>query len=314
MDSNLAAEDLGVQSINTDSVAASPLKTALKKLSRNKLAIGCLVILLLEILMVLMAPMLSRYSPEDADVRIRLAPGIWALLDKSSPDAAAYVHGHFLGTDYLGRDMFSRLLWGGRVSLTVGFFSTSMGFVIGVILGLLAGYYPKLDNPIMRVMDLLFTFPSILLAILIVAMLGVSLFNTMLAISIWSIPNFARMTRGKVLQIKEEDYILAVRSIGAGGARIIFAHVLHNCLPIIIVIATMRMATSIISIATLSYLGMGVPPPTPEWGGLIASARPYMWDRPSLIILPGIAVTITVICFNILGDKLRDILDPSLKD
>jgi peptide/nickel transport system permease protein len=122
------------------------------------------------------------------------------------------------------------------------------------------------------------------------------------------------MTRGKVLQIKEEDYILAARSIGGGGFRIIFGHVLRNCLPIIIVVATMRMATSIISIATLSYLGLGVPPPTPEWGGLIASAKSYMWERPSLIILPGIAVTITVICFNILGDKLRDILDPSLKD
>ena len=136
----------------------------------------------------------------------------------------------------------------------------------------------------------------------------------MLAISIWSIPNFARMTRAQVLQIKEQDYILAVRSLGAGGFRIIFGHILKNCLPIIIVIATMRMATSIISIATLSYLGLGVPPPTPEWGGLIASAKLYMWERPSQIILPGMMVTITVICFNILGDKLRDILDPSLKD
>ena len=297
-----------------DSSKRSPFRIAFIKLRKNKLAVACLIILVAEIALVLLAPKIASYSPEETDVRRRLAPGIWALLKKDSNDAAAYVPGHFFGTDYLGRDIFSRLLWGGRISLTVGFFSTLMGLFFGVILGLLAGYYPKLDNPIMRVMDLLFTFPSILLAILIVAMLGVSLFNTMLAISIWSIPNFARMTRGQVLQIKEQDYILAIRSIGAGGFRIIFGHILKNCLPIIIVIATMRMATSIISIATLSYLGLGVPPPTPEWGGLIASAKLYMWERPSQIILPGMMVTITVICFNILGDKLRDILDPSLKD
>jgi peptide/nickel transport system permease protein len=290
-----------------------PVQTALEKLAKNKLAVFCLAVLLAEITLVLLSPQIAPFAPEAADVRIRLAPGIWALLGNSE-EAASYVPGHYFGTDYLGRDVLSRLLWGGRISLAVGFFSTLLGLSLGVILGLLAGYYRRLDNVIMRVMDLLFTFPNILLAILIVAMLGVSLLNTMLAISIWSIPNFARMTRGKVLQIKEEDYILAVRSLGAGGTRIIFGHILHNCLPVIIVVATMRMATSIISIATLSYLGLGVPPPTPEWGGLIASAKSYMWERPSLIILPGIAVTVTVICFNILGDKLRDILDPSLKD
>jgi peptide/nickel transport system permease protein len=291
-----------------------PVLSALEKLVKNKLALVCFVVLLTEIVLVLLSPQIAPFAPEAADVRIRLAPGFWALLGNNSENAVDYVPGHYFGTDYLGRDVLSRLPWGGRVSLAVGFFSTLLGLTLGVILGLLAGYYPQLDNVIMRVMDLLFTFPNILLAILIVAMLGVSLSNTMLAISIWSIPNFARMTRGKVLQIKEEDYILAVRSLGAGGTRIIFGHILHNCLPVIIVVATMRMATSIISIATLSYLGLGVPPPTPEWGGLIASAKSYMWERPSLIILPGIAVTITVICFNILGDKLRDILDPSLKD
>jgi peptide/nickel transport system permease protein len=136
----------------------------------------------------------------------------------------------------------------------------------------------------------------------------------MLAISIWSIPSFARMVRGRVLQLKEEDYIMATRSLGATDARILLIHILKNCLPTIIVIATMRMATSIISISTLSYLGMGVTPPMPEWGGMIAAAKEYMWQRPSMIFIPGIAVMITVICFNILGDKLRDILDPSLRD
>jgi peptide/nickel transport system permease protein len=205
-------------------------------------------------------------------------------------------------------------MYGGRISLMVGFVSTAMGLAVGVLCGLLAGYYKQLDNPIMRVMDILFTFPGILLAMLIIAMFGVSTFNAMLAISIWSIPSFARMVRGRVLQLKEEDYIMATRSLGATDARILLIHILKNCLPTIIVIATMRMATSIISISTLSYLGMGVTPPMPEWGGMIAAAKEYMWQRPSMIFIPGIAVMITVICFNILGDKLRDILDPSLRD
>ena len=222
--------------------------------------------------------------------------------------------GYLLGTDNLGRDTLSRLLWGGRVSLTVGVVSTAMGLFLGVILGMLAGYYPKLDNPIMRFMDLLFTFPGVLLAMLIIGMLGPSTFNATLAISIWSVPSFARMVRGKVLQIKQEDYILAIRSLGATDFRIIFFHVLKNALPLIIVIATMRMASSIISISTLSYLGMGVPAPAPEWGSMIATGKGFMWEAPELIIIPGVAVMITVICFNILGDKLRDILDPSLRD
>lgn len=289
------------------------LKGALRKLLKNKLATICFVVLLAEIIIVLLAPWIAPFSPEEANVTIKLAPGIWAKWT-NAPDANRYVEGHVLGTDHLGRDVLSRLIWGGRISLMVGFVSTLMGLVVGVFFGLLAGYYRKLDNLIMRFMDLLFTFPGILLAMLIIAMLGVSTFNAMLAISIWSVPNFARMVRGKVLQIKEEDYIMAVRATGATDARIIFVHILKNCMPIIIVIATMRMATSIISISTLSYLGMGVPPPAPEWGGMIASAKEYMWKRASLIVIPGIAVMITVICFNILGDKLRDILDPSLKD
>ena len=190
----------------------------------------------------------------------------------------------------------------------------ALPILAGTVCGLLAAYYPKLDNPIMRVMDLLFTFPSILLAMLIIAMLGVNAFNTMLAISVWSIPSFARMVRGKALQVKEEDYIMATRSLGAKDSRILFVHILKNCLPVIIVTATMRIASSIISISTLSYLGMGVAPPMPEWGDMISAGKEYLWNHPSLTFIPGITVMVTVICFNILGDKLRDILDPSLKD
>ena len=289
-------------------------KTAVNKLLRNKLAVLCFAVLIVEILLVLLAGVIAPFEPEAVDASIKLAPGFWAQWSKDPVEAAKYVPGHLFGTDHLGRDVLSRLLYGGRISLAVGFCSTAMGLFFGVILGMLAGYYPKLDNIIMRFMDLLFTFPGTLLAMLIMAMLGASTFNAMLAISIWSIPSFARMIRGKVLQIKQEDYVMAVKSLGASDFRIIFGHILQNALPLIIVIATMRMASSLISISTLSYLGMGVPAPAPEWGSMIANGKNYMWQRPSLIVIPGIAVIITVICFNILGDKLRDILDPSLKD
>ncbi len=292
----------------------NPVRTAFQKLWKNKLATVCFFVLMAEILMVIFAPVIAPYDYAAQDPSIKLRPGFWAINSDDPNPQNQYVEGHILGTDNYGRDIFSRLLYGGRISLMVGFVSTAMGLAVGVVCGLLAGFYKKLDNPIMRVMDMLFTFPGILLAMLIIAMFGVSTFNAMLAISIWSIPSFARMVRGKVLQLKEEDYIMATRSLGARDSRIIFIHILKNCLPTIIVIATMRMATSIISISTLSYLGMGVTPPMPEWGGMIAVGKEYMWQRPSMIFIPGIAVMITVICFNILGDKLRDILDPSLRD
>lgn len=292
----------------------NPFATAFAKLTKNKLATICFFVLLIEIIMVVFAPFIAPYGYEEQDPANRLRPGFWAIGTDDPNPQNQYAEGHILGTDNYGRDIFSRLLYGGRISLMVGFVSTAMGLFVGVLCGLLAGYYPKLDNPIMRVMDILFTFPGILLAMLIIAMFGVSTFNAMLAISIWSIPSFARMVRGKVLQLKEEDYIMATRSLGARDGRILFIHILKNCLPTIIVIATMRMGSSIISISTLSYLGMGVTPPMPEWGGMIAAAKEYMWQRPSMIFIPGLAVMITVVCFNILGDKLRDILDPNLRD
>lgn len=290
------------------------VSAAFQKLLKNKLATVCFFVLIVLIILVAAAPLVTPYLPEDTDVTSRLAPGFWGKWSKNPADVMKVKADHPLGTDHLGRDMLSRLSYGGPTSLLVGLVSTGMGLFWGVIFGMLAGFYKRLDNIIMRFMDLLFTFPGILLAMLIVAMLGASTFNATLAISIWSIPSFARMVRSRVLQIREEDYVMAVRSLGASDWRILFHHVFHNTLPIIIVVATMRMGSSLISISTLSYLGMGVPAPAPEWGGLIATGKNYLWQRPSLIVIPGLAVMITVICFNILGDKLRDILDPSLKD
>lgn len=286
----------------------NPFTTALRKLFKNKMATVCFFLILLELTIVIFAPLFTQYDPIAMDTSIRLRPGFWAM------GSEKYIAGHWLGTDELGRDVWARIIYGGRISLTVGFVSTTIGLIFGTFFGLLAGYYKKLDNIIMRIMDIMFTFPGILLALLIVAMLGVNVVNATIAISIWSIPSFARMIRGKVLQIKEEEYITAIKSLGAKDWWILSKHVLVNALPTIIVIATMRIASSIMSIATLSYLGLGVPQPTPEWGGMISSAKAVMYDASYLIIIPGIAIVITVICFNILGDKLRDILDPSLKD
>lgn len=285
-----------------------PVKTAFRKLFKNKLATICFVILFAELVLIIFADKFTDCDPNLSNVMLRLTPGFWA---KDNPK---YDPVHWLGTDELGRDVWARLLYGGRVSLSVGFTATLIGLIFGTFFGMLAGYYKKLDNIIMRFMDVLFTFPGILLALLIVAMLGVSVRNAALAISIWAIPSFARMVRSRVIQIKEEEYITAIRSLGAGDLWIQFRHILINALPTIIVIATMRIAGSILSIATLSYLGVGVPVPQAEWGGMIASAKTQMYNAPYLIVIPGIVIVITVICFNILGDKLRDILDPNLKD
>ena len=286
----------------------NPVTVAFKKLFKNKLATLCFFLIIIELTLVIFAPLFTQYDPIAMNTAERLRPGFWAMSDPR------YLPGHWLGTDELGRDVWARLIYGGRISLTVGFVSTTIGLTFGTFFGLLAGYYKKLDNIIMRIMDIMFTFPGILLALLIVAMLGVNVVNATIAISIWSIPSFARMIRGRVLQIKEEEYITAIRSLGAKDSWILCRHVLVNALPTIIVIATMRIASSILSIATLSYIGLGVPQPTPEWGGMISTAKSVMYDAGYLIIIPGLAVVLTVICFNILGDKLRDILDPSLKD
>ena len=281
------------------------MKAAFKKLIKNPTATLALILIIIVVLMVLMAPILSSYGPEDQSIKERLLPGFWDQENSM---------GRLLGTDHLGRDTFARLLYGGRITLLVALAATALGLTAGVLFGVLAGYFPKLDNPIMRLMDVLFTFPGILLAMLIVAMLGVSTLNATIAISIWSIPSFARMVRSKVLSVKQEEFILATRTLGANDFRIILYHIIPNIMGTIIVIATMRLASSIMSIATLSFLGLGTPPPAPEWGGMIATAKEYMWDRPSLIIIPGIVVMILVISFNVLGDKLTDLFDPSLKE
>jgi peptide/nickel transport system permease protein len=270
----------------------------MKRLLRNKLAVVGLIIIIIQVLMALFAPWLATHDPVKQN-----------LADSELP---IFSEGHWLGTDNYGRDMWSRIVYGARISLVVGIVSVGLGLVGGVTLGLLAGYYKKLDGLIMRIVDLLFAFPGILLAMLIIAILGTGLINVAIAISIWSIPTCARIVRGSVLSIKKREYILAMKSLGASDARIIIKHILPNCMAPIIVFATMRMATAILSTASLSYLGLGAQPPTPEWGAMIAAGQDFMWTSPHMTIVPGIAIMLVVFAFNVVGDGLRDALDPNM--
>ena len=285
----------------TETPSVSQTKTGIRfwrRLCRNRLVTVGLVIIALQLFTAVFAPWLTTYDPTAQDLAVKeLPPGS---------------EGHWLGTDEYGRDMWSRLVYGSRISLLVGISSVVLGLVGGVVLGLLAGYYRWLDGPIMRLVDLMFAFPGILLAMLVIAMLGTRLINVVIAISIWSVPTCARIVRGSVLSLKDREYVQALRSMGAGDGRILFKHLLPNCAAPIIVFATMRMATAILSTSALSFLGLGAQPPTPEWGAMIAAGRDYMWTAPHLTIIPGVTIMLVVFAFNVVGDGLRDALDPHM--
>ncbi len=270
----------------------------MKRLLKNKLAIIGLIIILLQVIMAIAAPVITIHSPFKQNL--------------AESELPLFSEGHFLGTDNFGRDLWSRIVYGARISLLVGMTAVGLGLAGGVTLGLLAGYYRKLDGIIMRIVDLLFAFPGILLAMLIIAVLGTSLVNVAIAISIWSIPTCARIVRGSVLSVKKQEYVQAMKSLGASDFRILVKHILPNCSAPIIVFATMRMATAILSTASLSYLGLGAQPPTPEWGAMISQGQDFMWTSPHMTIVPGIAIMLIVFAFNVVGDGLRDALDPNM--
>jgi len=272
--------------------------TTIKRLLKNKLAVVGVIIILLQIGMAIFAPAIATHDPAKQ-----------SLVESELP---MFSDGHWLGTDNYGRDVWSRIVHGARISLLVGFTAVSLGLIGGITLGMLGGYYKKLDGIIMRIVDLLFSFPGILLAMLIIAILGTSLVNVAIAISIWSIPSCARIVRGSVLSIKEKEYIMALKSLGASDIRIMLRHILPNAMAPIIVFATMRMGTAILSTASLSYLGLGAQPPTPEWGAMISQGQDYMWTSPHLTIVPGIVIMLVVFAFNVVGDGLRDALDPNM--
>ncbi|EGU6339770.1 glutathione ABC transporter permease GsiD [Salmonella enterica] len=221
---------------------------------------------------------------------------------------------HWFGVDSLGRDIFSRVLVGAQISLAAGVFAVFIGAIIGTVLGLLAGYYEGWwDRFIMRICDVLFAFPGILLAIAVVAVLGSGIANVIVAVAIFSIPAFARLVRGNTLVLKQQTFIESARSIGASDTTILFSHILPGTVSSIVVFFTMRIGTSIISAASLSFLGLGAQPPTPEWGAMLNEARADMVIAPHVALFPAVAIFLTVLAVNLLGDGLRDALDPKIK-
>jgi ABC-type dipeptide/oligopeptide/nickel transport system permease subunit len=233
---------------------------------------------------------------------------------QSLPDTLQGPSARFpLGTDEFGRCVLSRMLFGARLSLLVGVLATAIGATLGISLGLLAGYHQRLDGYVMRAMDVLLAFPGILLAIAVMAALGPSLVNVMIAVGIRSVPSFARLTRGMVLSLKELEFVHGARALGAGHPRVILAHILPNSLSPLLVFSSMQIATAILLAAILSFLGLGVQPPTPEWGKMVSDGRAHLLEAPHVSLFPGLAIFLTVMGFNCLGDGLRDALDPRLR-
>ena len=283
-----------------------PMLEQLSQLWRNKTAVAGLFVITVFFLTAIFAPLLSPHNPVEISLYDQLKPPVWH--EKGTMK-------NILGTDDLGRDTLSRIIFGARVSLTVAVFAVGMAFFFGTLLGAVSGYYKgKVDSLIMRVMDMILAFPYLLLAIVVVAYLGPSLQNAMMAIAITYVPRFARIVRGSVLEECGKDYVMAARSIGAKDFRIIFLAILPNCMGPLIVQTTLSMASAILDAAALSFLGLGAQPPTPEWGAMIARSRGLILRASWVMTFPGIAILLAVLGFNLLGDGLRDALDPRLRD
>ena len=285
-------------SATSDTTAASPRRQAWRRFVSHRLAVVGLLVIVAFVLLAALAPVLSPHDP----------------LRQSLPHALARPSRLYpLGADEFGRCMLSRILHGARLSLVVGVIATGIGATLGILAGLLAGYFRRLDGPVMRAMDVLLAFPAVLLAIAVMAALGPSLPNVMIAVGIRSVPSFARMTRSMVLSLVELEFVTGARAVGAGHIRVLGRHILPNSISPLLVFASLQVATSILLAAILSFLGLGVQPPTPEWGKMVSDGRAHLLEAPHVSLFPGVAIFLTVMGFNCLGDGLRDALDPRLR-
>lgn len=272
------------------------------RFKKNKLALFGLIIFVLMTLLAIFANLFADYEQEaiKQNLKERLQP----------PN-----NEHIFGTDAFGRDIFARIIYGARVSLFVGLVTILISMAVGMIIGATAGYYGgKIDNILMRMMDVFLAIPQTLMAISIVAALGGGMINLLIALSLSSIPRFSRVIRSAILPVKDQDFVEAARACGTKNSRIIFRHIIPNAIGPIIVQATLNMATTILTIASLSFIGLGIKAPMPEWGSMLAEGKEQMRYHPYLIIIPGIAIVLSVISLNLIGDGLRDALDPRLKN
>ena len=272
----------------------------MKQLRKNKVAMAGLIVMAAECLLALLSPWIIPYDYTAMDMANCL----------KGPTAA-----HLFGCDDMGRDIFSRVLYGGRFSISIGIIAVSISTVFGIMIGSVAGYFGgQVDNVIMRFLDIIQALPGLLLMIVISAVLGPGFINTVIALSVGSIPGMARMLRAQMMKERDNEYIEAAQSINCGRVRIIVNHLIPNCISPLIVQATMGVAQTITMAAGLSFIGLGVQPPTPEWGAMLSGSRQFMRQAPHLVIFPGLAIAVTVLALNLLGDGLRDALDPKLKN
>jgi len=281
------------------SPSSSRWRRMVHSLVLNKGALVGLVIICLLVVIAILAPVIARYNPSKINPPAQLQP----------PSTA-----HWMGTDEFGRDLYARIVYGARISLPVGFIAVAISAIGGTVLGLVAGYYGKLvDGVIMRVVDIMLAFPSILLALVVVAILGTNLQNVMIAVGVSGIPSYSRLIRGSVLSARENVYVDAARVVGVPDRLILSRHILPNVIAPTVVYSTLSIGYAILAAAGLSFLGLGAQPPTPEWGSMLATGRQFLQSDPWVTSMPGLAIMITVLSVNLFGDGLRDILDPRLR-
>ncbi len=283
----------------------TPRREVWLSLKANRGAMAALILILLVILCAILAPLLAPHDYRAQNVDIALTPPAW-----DEGGSWTYV----LGTDGLGRDILSPLIYGSQYSLMIGLIVVTLSLTTGVLMGLISGFYRgTVDTLIMRMMDIILALPSLLLAIVIVVLLGTGLTNAMIAVAITNIPHYARLTRAAVMNELTKDYVVASKVAGAGTLRLMFKTVLPNCLAPLIVQSTLGISSAVLDAAALGFLGLGAQPPTPEWGTMLADARQYIDNAYWVVTFPGLAILVTVLAFNLLGDGLRDALDPKLK-